>query len=372
MASIARSRGCGAPVRDVFWLYRPTAPSNRAQSIQVVNAAHALAARGHRVVLAVRPPPGPRPSPADVLAWYGLAPLPTLALAVLPAGGTAAAIAHRALYLGWLVRTRGRGVAIARSKRYAVEAARLGGRIVLEVHEVDSLQAEERGEDPRPVRALEARALAAAVGVVANAPGTLALLERAHPVLPPAVALHNATHAARARAMAPDAHGVGYVGSYRREKDLETLARAAARLDLPVHLVGAEGAEALQPLARGRLVLEPALPHARVPDRLARFRVLVLPLGRGLFGAHLTSPLKLWDYLAVDVPLVAADTPAIREAAPGCYRPYAPGDADGLARALAEVHGDRNAREALRHRPPPRTWADRARELERFLDEVAP
>lgn len=359
-------------MRDLFWLYRPTAPSNRAQSIQVLNAAHAMAARGHRVELAVRPPAGPRPAPADVLAWYGLAPLPTLALTVLPAAGTLAAAAHRALYLGWLLRTRGRGVAIARSKRYAIEAARLGGRIVLEVHEVDSLQAEERGEDPRTARSLEERALAAAVGVVANAPGTLELLAAAHPGLPPAVALHNATHAARARALAPDARGVGYVGSYRREKDLETLARAAARLDVPVHLVGAEGAEALQPLAGGRLVLEPPLPHARVPDRLARFRVLALPLGLGLFGARLTSPLKLWDYLAVDAPLVAADTPAVRDAAAGRYRPYAPGDPDDLARALAEVHADGPAREALRRRSPPRTWEDRAGELERFLDEVAP
>lgn len=359
-------------MRELFWLYRPTAPSARAQAIQVMNAAHAMAARGHRVTLAVRPPPGPRPTAADVLACYGLEPLPTLHLAVLPAGGTAASLAHRALWLGWLARTRGRGVAVARSKRYAVQAARLGGRVVLEVHEVDSLQAAERGEDPGPVRALEQRALAAALGVVANAPGTLRRLREAHPALPPAVALHNATHPSRARSMAPDAEGVGYAGSYRREKDLETLARAAAGLGLPVHLVGAEGAEVLQPLASGRLVLEPPLRHVDVPDRLARFRVLVLPLGRGLFGEALTSPLKLWDYLAVDVPVVAADTPAVREATPSGVHLYRPGDPDDLARALREAYVDGPLREALRRRPPPRTWAHRAAELERFLDEVAP
>lgn len=359
-------------MRELYWLYRPTAPSVRAQSIQVLHASHAMASRGHRVTLCVRPPRGQRPTPSEVLAWYGLEPLPTLDLQVLPSGGTAASLAHRASFAAWFARTRGRGIAIARSKRYAVQAARLGCRIVLEVHEVDSLQAIERGEEPAPWRELEQAALAASVGVVANAHGTLALLRAAHPDLPPATVLQNATHASRRRSMAPDAAGVGYVGSYRREKGLETLARAAAGLDWPVHLVGAEGAEVLQPLADGRLVLEAPLPHVEVPDRLARFRVLVLPLGHGLFGERLTNPLKLWDYLAVDVPLVGADTPALREAAPGRFEPYRPGDPTDLARAIAEVYPDGAARAARCGRGAPRTWDERARELEAFIQTVCP
>ena len=35
--------------RPWFWLYRPTAPSVRAQSIQVIQMAHAMASRGHEV-----------------------------------------------------------------------------------------------------------------------------------------------------------------------------------------------------------------------------------------------------------------------------------------------------------------------------------
>lgn len=358
--------------RELFWLYRPTAPSVRAQSIQVVHAAHAMACRGHRVTLAVQSAGG-RPSAREVLAFYGLQPVGNLRLTVLPAGNTAASVVHRLLFARWVSRTRGRGVAIARSKRYAAQAVRWAGgrfRLVLEVHEVDSAQEAERGGDPGPLRALEARVLAAADAVVANAPGTLALLRETHPDLPPAVALHNATHPSRVRSPEGPGEGIGYVGSFRQVKDLQTLARAAARTGEPVHLVGAEGAEVLQPLAQGRLRVEPALPHAAVPDRLARFRALVLPLGSGLFGERLTSPLKLWDYLASGVPIVGADTPALHDAAPGAFLAYPPGDPAALARALDRICVDEALRQRVLAARRVRTWAERAAELEAFLEEV--
>lgn len=360
------------PLR-LFWLYRAPAPSVRAQSIQVVHSAHAMASRGHQVTLAVQPPSG-RPSAADVLDFYGLRPTPTLRLHVLPTGNTAASLAHRALFLAWAVRG---GVVIARSKRYADQALRVAGRritLILEVHEVDSAQAEERGEDPGPLRTLERRVLEGAAAVVANAPGTLALLRETHGSLPPAIALHNATHPSRIRAPSSSGEGIGYVGSYIPGKDLETLAAAAARLPMPVHLVGATGAEALQALAGGRLVLEPPLPHREVPDRLARFRVLALPLAPGLFGERLTSPLKLWDYLASGVPVVGADTRALQEAAGGAFLPYQPGDIGDLASALARMHDDEGLRARVRAASSVRTWDQRAAELEDFLQtaRIAP
>ena len=305
---------------EFFWLYRPTAPSVRAQSIQVVNAARATAARGHRVTLAVQTPPGQRVTASEVLAFYGITPARALDLRVLPSGNTWASVAFRALFGRWLARTRGRGIVIARSKRYAREALRWAGghfRLVLEAHEVDSVQLAECGRDPAETRRLEAEVLAAADAVICNAPGTLQILREAHPQLPPAVALHNATLASRVRPPTDCGQGIGYVGSIRATKGLDTLARAARILQEPVTVVGPDRGPTLQEVSGGWMGFEPAIPHSEVPDRLAAFRVLALPLGSGLFGARLTSPLKLWDYLASGVPVVAADTPAIRCAAPG-------------------------------------------------------
>ncbi|MBN2801217.1 MAG: glycosyltransferase [Deltaproteobacteria bacterium] len=358
--------------RDWFWLYRPSAPSVRAQTIQVLNAAHAMASRGHRVELAINPV-GPT-STREVLASVGLEPVEGLRLRLLPRGGTAASVAFRLVFLAWVARTRGRGVVLARSKRYADQALRWTGghlRLILEVHEVDSLQALEVGAPAEGIRALEARVLRGARGVVANAPGTLELLARVHQ-LPPAIALHNATHPSRVRRPVGPGVGVGYVGSALESKGVRELALAARRISEPLVMVGPSGSDPrvreLMALSGGRLSVEGPIPHREVPDRLAAFRALALPLSPGLFGERLTSPLKLWDYLASGVPVVGADLPSLRDAAPGAFHPYRAGDADDLARAIEEVCGEETLRARLLAAAPLRTWADRAAALEAFVE----
>jgi glycosyltransferase involved in cell wall biosynthesis len=361
--------------RTLFWLYRPAAPSVRAQSIQVVNAAHAMAVRGHRVTLCVQPPKGARPSGVEILDAYGLSPVRGFELVVLPSGGTAASLAFRLAYLAWIARSPN-GIAIARSKRYADAALRWLGsraRVVLEQHEVDSRLAAERGEDPVPIHALEARVLRRAIGVIANCPGTLELLRESHPSMPPAVALHNATHASRIRRPAGPGDDVGYVGSVLPGKDIDTLARAADRTRQRIVIVGPRSPAQAEVLAGSRLGSEDPVAHRSVPDRLARFRTLVLPLGTSLFGSRLTSPLKLWDYLASGRPIAAADTPALRDAAPeGSVAWWTPGDPASLALALDRLDRDEALRASVVAAARVRTWDDRAAELEAFLADIAP
>ncbi|HHO51906.1 MAG TPA: glycosyltransferase, partial [Deltaproteobacteria bacterium] len=202
--------------------------------------------------------------------------------------------------------------------------------------------------------------------------GTLEELRRIHPVLPPAVVIHNG--AVGGIEPEPPGRGIGCVGSIRPYKDPRTVARAARRTLEPVIWIGpgAREIEALQELAGGRLGWEPPLASGRIPQRLARFRALLLPLSAGLFGERLTSPLKLWDALASGIPLVAADTPAVREAAGAGFVPYPPGDADALVAALDAACRD----EALRTRVLDaaggrvRRWSDRAAEIETFADRV--
>lgn len=356
-----------------LWLYRPPAPSVRAQSIQVVHMAHAMARRGHRVTLAVDPAQGHRVPEAELLGFYGLESLPELRLVQLPVGGTAASLAFRALVAAWLARDDGRGVIYARSKRYARALLRWPGRrprLVLEVHEVDSAQQEEQGQDGAALRRLEAEVFAAAQGVVANCPGTLELLRQVHPLLPPAISAHNATHPSRIRAPHAEGRGVGYVGSVRAYKGLDTLALAARELSAPVTLIGARSEEEASPLvdlSGGRLQVRPPVPHVHVPDELSRFRALVLPLSQGLFGQKLTSPLKLWDYLASGVPFAGADLPTLADAAPGAYLPYTPDQPESLRAALERLLAEDALRRQLSTRARVRTWASRAAEVESFV-----
>ena len=201
--------------RRWLWLYRPTAPSVRAQSIQVLNMCHAMASLGHLVTLAVDPPGDQKkPSVTEVLASYGLEPHPNLSINILPQSGTMASLAFRALVTSFVLRYGDEAVIYSRSKKYSKFVLdTFGGRtpIVQEVHEVDSLQAEEAGKESEEIAALEAEVLNGVKGVVANCPGTLKLLRSIHESIPEAISAHNATHPNRVRPPSSAGVGVGYL-----------------------------------------------------------------------------------------------------------------------------------------------------------------
>lgn len=355
---------------SVFMLYRVPPDPSRAQAIQVIHASHALASRGHEVWLVVD---------GDDLVWgggpletYGLDAVEGLRLVRLrknPLGS----IQFRAAFLRWFGSGRGAKVAIARSKRHAREALRWCGHsvpLVVEAHEVDSLLAAERDEPAEAFRDLEQTVLRAARGVIANAPGTATLLRETWPDAVRSIrVIHNATSLERVRQPSAEGHGYVVMGSALPGKDLETVARAAARSDEPIHLIGprSDRDAVLRRLSEGRLRLSPPLPHGDVPDRLAEARAVILPLGDGLFGEHMTSPLKLWDYLVCGRPVVAADTAAVRAVPARQIVRYPVGSDAGLLRAL------RAARDVpVPVAPHTRTWAERASEVEHYLLEVLP
>ena len=350
----------------VLSLYRPALPGQRAQAIGVVHAAHALARRGHTVSLyADRAGPG---DPASALADLGLDPVPTLDLRLAPVQQPGfAGTWFRAQVLGWSLGPP--GVVIARDKRRLQAALPLLGRhrVYLEQHELDSALAEERGEDPSPILALERELLAVAQGLIANCEGTLQLWEGAHGDRLPArrLAVHNATTPARLRAahLAP-APVIRVLGSLREYKGVAEILAAAPGLPLPLRWTGGTDDERAALSAPPNAWLDPPVPYPAVPDLLADSRLLLLPLTDNLFGRELTSPLKLWDYLATAVPILAPDLPSVRRVAALTGAPmhlWRPGDAADLVRAATE------ALRAPARAPVLRTWDERAAAVEALI-----
>ncbi len=354
----------------VLHLYRPRIPATRAQSIQVLGTCHGLARLGCEVTLLAETG-GLDIDPARALAAHGLEPVRGLDLRLYRGGNpSAAGWWFRAGVLRWLA--GGPGVIYARSKRYAAQVMAISRLpLVIEAHEVDSAQLAERGGDPRRIAALERRVYRRAAAVVANCAGTLSLLEEVHPrLLPPLRAVvHNATAAGRQRPHRPRAEPVlGYAGSLRAYKGQATLLEAARRLPAGVRvelLGGSEGERAALAGAPVRLLGE--LPYREVPDRVAGWRAALLPLDDDLFGRRLCNPIKGWEYLAVGLPVVAADLPTLRELfgpAEACW--YRPGDPASLAAAaLRALAGDAPRARRLR------TWEDRAAEVLEVLRRVA-
>ena len=251
-----------------FWLYRVPADAYRAQTIQVVHAAHAMASRGHEVWLPVDR--GAQEAHFDPLETYGLKALPGLKILQLrrnPLGS----LQLRAAVCRWAMKPGMRRVMVARSKRHAVQAVRwLGGRfdLFMEVHEVDSELARERGEDPAPWRVLEGRALGAARGVFGNAQGTIACLRAAWPDWDgPSCVVHNATRSDRCRCPTTPGEGYGVVGSALPSKGLDTVADAALTSPHPIHWVGPPSRwhERLQSRSAGGCMWRGRFPLRRFP-----------------------------------------------------------------------------------------------------------
>lgn len=336
----------------VMVLYRPWLPSLRAQSLQVLHSAHALAARGHRVRVHYRPLGG------DPLALFGLQPLPTLELVPLPRHNTAASLAMRWAMLRW------DGVFLAREKRLALDLLRLRprARLVLEAHELDSALAEERGEPPDRWLDLEGRVLQGCSAVIANCEGVANAIGVVHRI--EAHVIHNAAPPM------PHAHGSGlvYAGSLGPGKDLETVARAASRVG-GIDLVGPaepRRLQELQRLARGALHWRGEVLPRDLPAVLGRYGSSVVPLGTGLFGREFTSPLKVWTLLQAGLPFAGADVPALHRVAPGAFLPYRSGEVDSLVEALQRLQ-EPAVRTALLQAARPRSWAERALEVEEVL-----
>ena len=112
--------------------------------------------------------------------------------------------------------------------------------------------------------------------------------------------------------------------------------------------------------------------HEEMPGLVAAFDVALLP------GAPpYASPLKLYEYLAAGLPVVAPDQANLREVLRHRHNAllFAPGDADALASALIELKADAALRARLGARARAtvlderRTWRGVAR---RVVEEVRP
>ncbi|MBN1334849.1 MAG: glycosyltransferase family 4 protein [Deltaproteobacteria bacterium] len=361
-------------------LHRPSLPRMRAQSLQVLHTCHALARRGHAVTCFAERGPGFTGGVAEALAPYGLSPHPCFDLEIL--GLRHPGLAGLAFRAGVARRLGARReprppVLFVRSWRHADQVRILRRftrfHLVFEAHEVDSAQARERGAPFEAAARREARVLTALHGLVANCEGTLAVLEEIHGDRLPGArcVVHNGTDPSRACDPIPHPGVVaGYVGSPRAFKDVRCLLAAAEHLPegFRVRLVGGDPQDgdfdALAAAASPRVEVRPGVACADVPGVLAGLDVLVLSLGDDLYARRLASPLKLWDYLATGLPVVAPDHPSVAAICPDGFHPYRPGDAASLARAIqAAAARGRGARRL-------RTWDDRAVELEAFLEAL--
>ena len=166
---------------------------------------------------------------------------------------------------------------------------------------------------------------------------------------------------------------------------METLLESAAFLsdDVRIWLVGGTPEELprieriLQKTGTRAVNLVGYIPPTRIATYLAAADVLALPnSGEAAVSRYYTSPLKLFEYMAAERPIVASDLPALREIV--AHEENAllvpPDDACALAAAVERLRSDvvlaRRLAVNARRIVASYTWEHRAMRLLDFFRQV--
>jgi glycosyltransferase involved in cell wall biosynthesis len=377
-------------------------PSERAQSLQVLQAAGSFARAGRDTTLlhARRRATPSLPPGVDLCTHYGLPAgrrpqvvavscldaidLLPRALQYLPSRLQELSFSRNAAR--WVRRERPRAWVLCReieAARYLARAGQPG--LFLELHRVP-------GGATRRRWLLEAAR--AARGVVAISGGVAQDLHGLGVERERVLVAHDAfepTRFARAptRAVARAELGLGagplvvYTGGLLEWKGVDVLVDAARELPA-VRFAIAGGmpadVERLRARARGlgNVRLDGFQEPARVPLYLAAADVLAVPnRSRPAISARYTSPLKAFEAMAAGVCVVASDLPSLREIFTHARDAWlvAPDDAHALASGLRAVLGDDGLRErlarTLAERAPQHTWDARAARLLAWMESRA-
>ena len=177
---------------------------------------------------------------------------------------------------------------------------------------------------------------------------------------------------------------VMYVGQMYKWKGVETLVAAAAFLpdDAWMWLVGGTPEELprIEKLVREpgneRVRLVGYVPPVHIPTYLAAADVLALPnSAKTSVSRFYTSPLKLFEYMAAERPIIASDLPALREII--THEETAilvpPDDASAFAAAVERLCADaalaRRLAANARHAVADHTWDHRATRILKFVQQ---
>ena len=380
-------------------------PLERANGVQTMEPCAAMARRGHKINLGVRP--DTKSPPRDPFAYYGFPPLSGLKIRRAPALGTMwlRRVQYLVQVLVWIFEFRRGGVVFTRDLGVASLilqfSRKLRPPLIYESHCFSPTEAAQRSQalstarvvSPRKQRRLmrrEGRVWCGADGYIVTTTGNLAELERRFGKRLRVAVIPNGTR------LQPDRKFetlhpipplcVVYAGHLYPWKGVDVLLQALVKLEgVNATIIGGDAAEPdfqrLQDTSRSiglgsRVEFVGMVEPSRVSGLLAKGDVLVLPnAGAGPTVNH-TSPLKLFEYMAAGKPIVASNLPSIREVLRDGENAVLvePGNPTALTSGLRRVLEDRKLAERIASRAfdevAEYSWDCRAERVEALLNEV--
>lgn len=372
-------------------------PNSAPESLQILQTADALAGLGHEVFV-ITPDPDGQTDPAAVLGRPAATSLRLVHMPDLRKRWWMPSRSNKAFQVqsaAWLRRNPVDAL-LVRNIKLADALLRdpICPPLFFETHEIFAQTFRE--EHPRPdfrrrkkLRLLEQRE----ARVYRRSRGLLVLTEllaqdvRLHygttvpiQVAPDGVDLASARTAAFLRPTGSTTVAL-YLGSLHPWKGVETLVRAAALgsgWELWIAGGNAQRIAEISSLAKsvgvGERVrmLGPVAPAQRFA-LIGRADICLLPLTRTSIASRYTSPLKLFEYMAMGKPTVVADLPSIREVLHDGEQALlvAPDDPAAMAAAMARLTADPELRGRLGRAAaalaPSYTWERRARRIAQFM-----
>jgi len=371
-------------------------PGPEANLVQTAESCRALAERGHEVFLFA----GRllEPTTEACLRQLGVEPHPDLFLVEEPSlrlrdSGRVGSIFVRAtlLWYLWNLRSRKRTVLYVRTLRDSrmVRFVLFAGRrlrvpVIYEAHKIYTEKRRDQGRHEgtlRRVSRLERLVFERADGVVATHPLLYERIRAAHRPSAPMVVAENGVPLLDRTTRTPEFDLV-YTGSLFEWKGVDICLDAVARIpSATLAIVGGNPAARLEELTQraarlgitDRVTFFGQRSRAEALERLAEARVALVPLDPGFVeGERYTCPLKMLEALMRGIPLVAADTPAIRafveHEKTALLTPR--GDIDAMASAVQRFMEDRELARRLadagRARAMEFTFAARAAKIDAF------
>jgi glycosyltransferase involved in cell wall biosynthesis len=398
--------GEAVTTRPALWLFSDIRfPSPRANGIQVVKTAHALAARGRDVRLVVRHS-DPRPTEA-ILPEFGVEPVPRLHVDRLIVGHAPnSSFIPRLRYLTQsllLARRASKhgGLILTRDLQLADLLLRVGGGgLTYEAHAVEAVMYDERHQlyglsgtpsqaKRRRIENRERRVWTGASGFIATTRGILATFEKLFGARPRTAVVPNGCDTPKDREFSPPSEDnrIVYAGQLYPWKGVDVLVQAFARLSKGELVIvgGLEGEndfERVRKLASGlnlgdRVRFLGSVPQRDVGRELARATVVAAPFLKSAMTSEHTSPIKAFEAMAAGRPLLISDTEASREIVEdgrtGLVVP--PGSVEAWSRALDRLLSDRALQLSLARaafeKATQYSWARRAERIEDFLGALA-
>lgn len=378
-------------------------PSIRANTIQILNTANALAEAGNEVHLICR---RSDVSDKEIFEYYGIEQSRNLQLhQVTAAKWLSSSKAHESLVVKETLQVlnryrRDRKILFTRDPLFARIAltVRKGFhvRVVYEAHTLFSETAREtympvawNEQKEKRIRKREQFVFTKADAVIFISSSLRDFVQQRFPIAQPSTVIHDGTHVPSALSLeAKKPEILCYSGQFYWWKGMSILMEAMRWVENgTLHLYGGGYSTVKDDLAlmekvieehqlQDRIRFQGFLPPSEIPGSLSECSIGILPLPKNIIANHCNSPLKLFDYMANGLAVVSSDLLTIREIIePGRNgHLVTPDDPEALAEGINRVFGDRAYRESLARQAfetvREYSWQLRGAHLSRFLNEL--